>query len=155
MHMTQVWEQPHEGLPRYHATLDLQTTLKISQILEGGHSPQTLSFLHLRGYAHLLEEAGLSGHKYTLHWASLLARWLWLLGMVVLAASFASRPIRQGGAFKLIASGVSIAFVLYFLKDITYALGSSQSLPTLLAVSIPVALSFMVGIWALLHSEQG
>ncbi len=104
---------------------------------------------------HLMQKSGLTGHKYRLHLHSLLARALWLMTMVIIAAICSLRPIRQGGTVMLIISGTTIGFMLYFLKDITYAMGQSATLPIILAAWATFGLSTLMALAVLLHLEDG
>ena len=106
-------------------------------------------------FVNLFEKSGLSGAKYNLYWHSLIARAFWLLAMVMLAATFTMRPFRQGRTGFLIMVGLGMGFVLYFLRDVTYAMGLASTLPIMLAAWAPVGISAMMGIAFLLHWEDG
>ena len=152
--LKEVWTQgTHEG-PVFKEEMVLPTSLSLSQIKNTGSTPSSVSFWKLRYVAHLLKKSGLSGHKYTMYWHSLLARWIWLGLMVILAASCSLRPVRQQGTFALIGMGLMGAFMLYFLRDVTYALGNSGTLPIILAAWIPLIITGLLGMSALLYFEE-
>lgn len=155
LQLRNVWEIAVDGLPEKRPALDLSTSLSLRMLEDTGADPQSVSFWEIPRIVSLLEKSGLSGHKYHLYWHSLLARWLWLGVMVMLAAACSMRPLRQGGAVLLIAIGAGSAFLLYFLRDITYALGNSQSLPVMLAAWAPVGISALIGLTYLLSHEDG
>jgi lipopolysaccharide export system permease protein len=152
--LSKVWiSAPHQP-PEWRESYELATSLTFTNLQNRGADPQSLSFWKIPQYVELLEKSGLSGLKYNLHWHSLIARAAWLGVMVVLAATCALRPIRQGKTFLMIAIGIAIAFILYFLRDITYALGSSGKLPVAMAAWSPVIISCFLSVAALLHYEE-
>lgn len=155
LHLSRVWSVTPDGLPSYLPQLALASTLTLDTIQNSGASPRSVSFWDLRDFVKILEKSGISGHKYLLHWHSLLAHWAWLGVMVLLATACAVRPIRQGGTLTLMVIGAVIAFGLYILQDITYALGASGTLPILLAAWTPTGISALLGISVLLYSEDG
>lgn len=153
--LNNAWQQTSDSMPRHVHVLQLPTTLSPSTLENTGISPGSVSFLNLPHFSEMLENSGLSGHKYMMYWHSLLARWIWLGVMVVLAASCSLRLIRQRGTVVVIGIGAMSAFLLYFLRDITYALGSAGTLPIMLAAWAPVGISALLGITALLYFEEG
>ncbi|MBN9343013.1 MAG: hypothetical protein BGO76_02340 [Caedibacter sp. 38-128] len=155
LHLENVWKVVPERLPEKYQNLSFGTTISLETIKNTGAAPVSVSFWDLRTTAHLLEASGISGLKYILYWHALLSRWGWLGAMVVLAASCSLRPIRQQGTVYLLAIGAIVAFLLYFLRDITYALGASGKLPIVLSAWLPFAISMVTGITLLLYSEDG
>ena len=150
-----VWISAPEETPEFVERYDLTTSLTFTSLQNRGADPQSLSFWKTRSYIELLEKSGLSGLKYDLHWHSLIARSAWLSIMVILAATCALRPIRQGRTFLMIAIGIFVAFILHFLKDITYALGSTAKIPVLMSAWSPVLISGFLSLSAILHFEEG
>lgn len=155
LQLANVWKVAPEQLPEKYATLNFPTTISLNTIKNTGASPVSVSFWELPKTARLLETSGISGLKYMLYWHALLSRWGWLGAMVVLAASCSLRPLRQQGTVYLLAIGAIVAFLLYFLRDITYALGASGKLPIALSAWLPFAISMVTGITLLLYSEDG
>jgi len=133
----------------------VKTTLSQDSVENIGLHRAELSFWQLPKYIHLLVTSGLSSLKYDMYWHSMLARAFWLAAMIVLAAAFSFRPVRSGGAVLLVVVGVLSGFLLYFLRDFTYALGSSGVVPPMLAAWLPCVLTVVVGLTLLLHLEDG
>src|SRR5690606_28235883 len=101
MDLESVWFSAPDTLPQYHETLRIPSTLSFRSLEDTGADPSSLSFWDIRAFSELLEKSGLSSLKYRLHWHSLLANWLGLMVMVLLAACCSLRPIRQGGTLSL------------------------------------------------------
>jgi lipopolysaccharide export system permease protein len=55
----------------------------------------------------------------------------------------------------MIGSGIVAGFLLYFLSDIVYALGSATRIPVSLAAWSPAVISTLFGLAMLLHLEDG
>ena len=149
-----VWHQALQRPPMYQKEVNLSTTLSLERLQDYKRDPSSISFWNLSATSQILKQSGLSGHKYDLHWHSLMARWIWLGVMVLLAASCSLRPIRTQGTGVLMGTGALGAFVLYFLRDVMYALGSSGVLSIVLAAWTPVFVSAVLSIAVLLHFEE-
>jgi lipopolysaccharide export system permease protein len=141
--------------PQMHASYELATELTPGRIQESFASPETLSFWALPGFIKTLEAAGFSAVRHRLHWHSVLATPLLLCAMVLLAATFSLRLIRRGLTGLLIVLGVGTGFVLYFVSDVVYALGTAGNLPVALAAWTPAGVSTMLGLAMLFHLEDG
>ncbi|ARN84742.1 LptF/LptG family permease [Candidatus Nucleicultrix amoebiphila] len=150
-----VWISLPDQVPALQENLSMPTTLNFRSLQDNGADPASISFWHLLGYVKLLENSGLSPLKYALHWHTLLARWAWLGVMVILAASCTMRPFRQGGFTGMLSLGVVVAFLLYFFRDVAHALGTSSTIPIILAAWIPTGVSALLGVSLLLHLEDG
>jgi lipopolysaccharide export system permease protein len=145
---------PNETAVR-HDSWRLETSLTMEQIQDSFASPDTMSFWDLPAFITTLEAAGFSALRHRLHWHSLLSGPLLLFAMVLLAASFSLRLTRSGGVSLLMAGGVGAGFVLYFLTDVSLALGMSGGIPVALAAWAPALTSTLLGLATLLHLEDG
>lgn len=155
LNLSHGWHLQKDGFPERFKAYQLDTNLSVQSIQDSFLDPKTLTFYTLRSYGTLLETSGLSATQYFMQWHALLARCLWLAVMVLLAATFSMTPIRSGGTMKLIVGGIAVTFLLYFLRDITYALGSSGNLPPLLAAWVPTLVTAFFATTKLLYSEDG
>lgn len=138
-----------------HDTHVLKTTLTAAQIHESFAAPETLSFWALPRFIRLLEAAGFSALKHRLHWHGLLSSPFLMCAMVLIAATFSLRMTRRGKTGLMVAGGVLVGFLLYFLSDLTFALGLSGSIPPILAAWTPTGVSLLLGLSMLLHLEDG
>ncbi|WP_373085461.1 LPS export ABC transporter permease LptG [Sneathiella sp.] len=138
-----------------HDRLTLPTSLTVVQIQESFASPGTLSFWDLPDFIATLEHAGFSGARHRLHWYSLMAGPVLMLAMVLVAATFSLRSLRQGRTAFLVIGGIATGFILYFMTDIIYALGLSGNLPILLAAWIPAIAITLFGLAMMFHLEDG
>jgi lipopolysaccharide export system permease protein len=144
-------DQPAERRPSYR----LPTALTLAQIQDSFAPPETLSFWALPSFIETLENAGFSALRHRLHLHTLLAAPLLLCAMVLIAATFTLRLTRRGGTGLLIAGGLLVGFLLFFLSDVALALGQSGNIPVALAAWSPAGVSSLLGLATLFHLEDG
>ncbi|MBT5433000.1 MAG: LPS export ABC transporter permease LptG [Rhodospirillaceae bacterium] len=135
--------------------LEVPTDLTVPRIQNSFASPETMSFWDLPGFINTMEEAGFSALRHKIHWHSILAIPLLLAAMVLVAATFSLRLTRRGRLGLFILAGLGSGFQLYFLSDISLALGMSGSLPPILSAWAPAAIFAMIGSALLFHMEDG
>lgn len=145
----------NQGQPTRLSEFRMPTSLTISHIQDSFSAPETFSFWQLPAFIAVLETAGFSALKHRLHFHSLMALPLLLSGMVLLAAVFSLRPPRRGRTGISMVIGLASGFVLYFMTNIIYALGSAGDLPIALAAWAPSLIVAMVAGASLLHLEDG
>jgi lipopolysaccharide export system permease protein len=134
---------------QYHTSLNLQN------IRDSFADPKTLPFWSLLYYSHLMEQSGLSGQRYLIHWHSLLAKCIWLAVMIVLAATFSLNPLRSKQAPLMLGLGVIASFILYFFRDMSTAMGLAGTIPSMLAAWAPTGVTALFAATKLLYSEDG
>jgi lipopolysaccharide export system permease protein len=144
-----------EGAARALGTYRLPTTLTPERIQESFAAPDTLSFWALPRFISTLEASGFSALRHRIHWHSVLAGPLLLAAMVLIAVAFSLRLVRRGGVAWYVGGGVAAGFALYFLSDVSLALGLSGSLPPILAAWAPAAIATLAGLALLFHLEDG
>ena len=154
LHLYQGYLTPRKGLTESFDHFVLPISLDPAILNTTQEEPESLSFWALLQFLPLLEKSGLPNLTYRLHWHGLMAQAVWLISMVLLAASCTLRPIRQGGLTKLIFFSLILGFFLYILRNVAYAMGSSETLPVLLSAWLPTTLTFVLGSGLLLHFER-
>ncbi len=146
----------HVGKPaQAFSQKTIETTLDQKKIENMNIDRGIFSFWSLPSYITLLETSGLNSLKYQIYWHSLLASAFWLGSMVLLAAGFSCRPIPQGRTVLMLLIGLLVGFFLYFFKNMTFALGTSGSLPPLIASWLPSIVTTMVGAVIVFNQEDG
>ena len=153
--VTDAWITAPERPAHFEKAYRVPTSMTAEQIQDSFASPLTISFWELPGFIRMLEAAGFSATRHRFHWHQLVANPLLLAAMVLIAATFSLRPHRRGGTGLLIASGVAVGFVLFFVSSLVGALGQSSAIPVALAAWTPAVVSAMLGVAMLLHLEDG
>jgi len=133
----------------------LPTTLTIRDIQESFSSPESMSFWKLPGYIKTLEQTGFDATRLKIYYHNLLSQPLMFCAMILLAAAVSMRPPRAKGTFLMIASGVFVGFLVFFLSSFLQAMGSSQQIPVLLAAWSPALISFLLGLSIMMNLEDG
>ena len=150
-----VWILKPEESPVHRKVYRMATDLTLSRIQNNFAPPETMSFWSLPSFIDTLERAGFSATRHRLHWHSLLATPLLMCAMVLIAATFTLRHPRRGGGGYVLLGGILTGFVLYFLSDLVFALGASDSIPVVLAAWTPSGVATLLGLAMLLHLEDG
>ncbi len=154
-HLRNAWVSGVDGRPQHRDTYDLPTDLTPQEIEESFASPDTISFWELPRFISNAEAAGFSAVRHKIYWYSLLVLPLLFAAMVFMAASFSLHLVRLGGQTRLIIVAIMSGFGVYFLGNLTSALGQSGMLPPPLAAAAPAAAALLLGMTLLFHEEDG
>lgn len=131
------------------------TTLTAQDIEESFSSPESMSFWRLPSYINTLEQTGFDATRLKVYYHGLLSQPLMFCAMILLAASVSMRPPRSKGTFMMIAGGVMIGFLVFFMSTFLQALGSSQQIPVILAAWSPALIAFLLGLSVMMNLEDG
>lgn len=153
--LNQAYVSEPGGATRFVGDYTLATDLTLQKIQESFAPPDTISFWDLPRFIEDMERAGFNANQHRLHLHTLLATPFLLCAMVLIAASFSLKIGRRTGAGHLVAGGVGVGFLLFFLSNVVQALGLSDTIPVLLAAWMPATVSLAMGLTALLHLEDG
>jgi lipopolysaccharide export system permease protein len=133
----------------------LPTQLTINDVEESFSSPESMSFWNLPGHIQTLESTGFETSRLRVHYHNLLSQPLFLAAMVLLAATVAMRPPRNGGTLILFGTGIFIGFVIFFMSSYLQALGYSSQIPPILSAWSPAIICFLLGLSMIIHLEDG
>lgn len=153
--MKNAWVTLVGDQPRHYDNYRQPTTLTLTEVQESFADPDTISFWDLPRFIDMAEAAGFSARRYWLHFYDILATPALLCTMVFLSAVFSLRSSRLGGLVQLVLGGVFSGFLLYFLTDLSMALGLSGILPPFLATWAPIIVAMFLGLAVLFHLEDG
>ena len=138
-----------------HERLIVPTSLTLDRIRETIGSPSGISIWDLSAFIDQLEQAGFSARRHHVWFQSELARPLFLLSMVLIAAAFTMRPQRSGGTGVAVLTAVLLGFGLYFIRSFAQILGENGQIPILFAAwATPVAAN-LLALGLLLNTEDG
>jgi lipopolysaccharide export system permease protein len=114
-----------------------------------------VSIWRLSEYINQLDQAGFSSRQHRVWMQSELARPLFLISMVLIAAAFTMRHARFGGTGLAVLAAVLLGFTLYFVRSFALILGENGQLPVILAAWAPPVASILLAFGPLLHAEDG
>lgn len=148
-------EYPRDGATQRFEAKHIATSLTTGKIEETFSSPETVSFWNIPEYVNIMHETGFPTTRMSIYFHSLLAKPLLFAALILLAATFSLRPPRFGGTGALIGLGVLAGFFIFFAESMLQAFGISQKIPVFMAAWTPALLTLLVGVAALLHTEDG
>jgi len=138
-----------------HEILTVPTTLTPDQIRDSLGTPGTVSIWNMPGFIGQLERAGLSARQYHVWLQTELARPVFLMGMVLIAAAFTMRHTRFGGTSTAVLAAVLLGFGLYFIRSFAQILGENAQIPVLLSAWVPPVAVILFALGLLLRAEDG
>jgi len=126
--------------------ISIETRLTATEIQNSFAAPESISFWHLPAAIEGMEEAGFAARRHRSYLHSMISLPFFLAGMTLIAAAFAIRPPRSA-RFGWIALVCALAgFALYFLGDVSMALGASGAAPPELGAWAPVIAAGLFGV---------
>lgn len=138
-----------------HDLLKMPSTLTLERIRETLGTAAGVSIWDMREFIVQLEQAGFSARRHNVWMQSELARPVFLVGMVLVAAAFTMRHTRFGGTGRAVLATLLLGFVLYFVRSFAQILGENGQIPVYMAAwSAPIA-SILLALGLLLHTEDG
>lgn len=153
--LEKAWVTREGGHPSFAPVYNIETFLSRTQITESLASPTAISFWDLPKFIAIAERAGLSAHRYRVHYQFLLAQPLLFCSMVLVAATFSLRLFRMGHVTRMVVSGILAGFVLFLANHISRALGGGGTLPAVIAAWWPAVIAFLASLTVLFFQEDG
>lgn len=144
-----------EASAETHALLQVPSTLTLEGIRDTLGTLGGVSIWEMPDYISQLEQAGFSARHQTVWFQSELARPLFLMAMVLVAAAFTMRHTRFGGTGTAVLAAVLLGFGLYFIRSFAQILGENGQIPVALAAWAPPAAAIFLALGLLLHAEDG
>lgn len=133
----------------------LPTNLTAGELHLAIAEPDTFTVWTLPTFINAADRTGLNVNKFRLSFHVLLAKPLFLIAMVMIAATVSLRFARSGGTLGLVITGVFGGFLLYVLTEIVNDLGGNGIIDPIVAAWLPSILALTFGGTALLYLEDG
>jgi lipopolysaccharide export system permease protein len=134
---------------------ELPTDLTTDDLRRSVFQPEAVSLWSLPGFIDAAAGSGVNADPYRLDFHLLLSRPLFLLAMVMIAATVSLRLSRYGGTWPLVLTGAAAGFLLYVITEIVSDLGENGIIDPMLAAWAPPILALSFGATALLYQEDG
>lgn len=135
--------------------IEVPSTLTEARIRDTFGEPSAIPIWDLPTYIHLLSEAGFSARRHAVWFQMELARPIFLVALVLIAAAFTMRHVRFGNTGVAVLSAVMLGFALYYLRNFVQILGENGQIPVALAAWAPPVSSLLLALGLLLHMEDG
>ena len=136
-------------------SMEYATNLSENSILGAVSDPETISFWDLKSTAEKVAKSGISPGPFLVRFHSLTALPLFLVSMVMIAATVSLRFVRFGQSGRMILGGILSGFVLYVVSKLVISLGSNGIVPPVVAAWAPSVVAILFGMSILLHQEDG
>ena len=138
-----------------HELLTVESTLTLDRIRESLGTPSGVSIWDMNEFIAQLEQAGFSARRHEVWMQSQLARPVFLMAMVLVAAAFTMRHTRFGGTGTAVLAAVLLGFSLYFIRSFATILGENGQIPVLLSAWAAPLAAVLLGVGLLLRTEDG
>ncbi len=141
--------------PQQRQQMRVQTGLTTADLVKRARSYDQISFWDLRQEARNARLEGDSVLPFITQFQSLLARPMYFLAMVLIAATVSLKFVRFGQNSKVILIGILSGFVLYVASELITSFGRNGVISPFLAVWTPAFVAALIGLTVLLHQEDG
>ena len=146
--------KPGEASLTYE-TMSLPSNLDPKDAFRKYVSTGSVPFWQLPGLIHKNSISGFATTAYELKLHQLLSTPLMFAAMSALGAAFSLRLMRLGGLTRLVISGVSLGFVIFFVNQLFSSMGKANVIPVFLAGWTPAVLAMLAAMTLLVYTEDG
>ena len=144
-----------EAAAERHARLRIASDLTQNDIRDRFGKPSAVAIWDLPDFINGLEQAGFSARRHEVWFQMELARPIFLVAMVLVAAGFTMRPARLGRTGLYVLAAVLLGFGLYYVRNFAQIMGENGQLPPLFAAWVPPVASLMLALGLVLQMEDG
>ncbi|MEM8878116.1 MAG: LPS export ABC transporter permease LptG [Pseudomonadota bacterium] len=141
--------------PAFEPEKSLPTTLSAEQITESFIDHDFVSFWDLPRQIEIARQSELNSARYQLQYQALLARPVFFVAMVMIAAVVSLRVFRFGNISWMILSGIAGGFLLYVVMQIVGDLGATGFVHPVAAAWVPPLVTLALATALLLTTEDG
>ncbi len=131
------------------------TYLTRTQIEDSIGTAENISFWDLPRFIEIAEKAGLPASQFRLQYQTLLSRPLWMIAMVLLAATCSLQSFRFGNVQKKIFFGLASGFIFFVFAQMSRNMGLSGHTSAILAAWGPATIACLIAASVLIHQEDG
>ncbi len=133
----------------------IATDLRPEDLTSGFGRPNSVQIWALPAHIASLQSAGFSARAFQVWLQSELAKPLFLVVMVLVAAGFTMRHIRAGNRAQMVIIAVMLGFGIFFFRNIAEVFGQNGKVPVMLSAWGPTAAASLLAVSLLLHLEEG
>ncbi len=141
-------------LTQEEALIKLPTAFKEHDLKNSFVNPDSISIWKLGHFISILKASGYSTLKHSAYFYKILVRPFLMCGLVLIAASFALKPMRFVSSLRVIFYGLSSGFILFFFNEVITLLGVNGSLPGYLAAISSALIVISLGVILILHTKE-
>jgi lipopolysaccharide export system permease protein len=135
--------------------LSLPSSLTHERIRDSFGQPSAVAFWRLPDFIDQLEEAGFSARRHAVWLQMELARPLFLVSLVIVAAGFTMRHPRAGRTGPYVLAAVLLGFGLHYIRNFAQILGETGQITPWVAGWTPPVAALLLAMGLILHREEG
>jgi lipopolysaccharide export system permease protein len=135
--------------------LALPSSLTQERIRDSFGQPSAVAVWRLPDFIDQLEEAGFSARRHAVWLQMELARPLFLVSLVIVAAGFTMRHPRAGRTGPYVLAAVLLGFGLHYIRNFAQILGETGQITPGLAGWTPPVAALLLAMGLILHREEG
>ncbi|EAQ03473.1 permease, YjgP/YjgQ family protein [Pseudooceanicola batsensis HTCC2597] len=159
LHDARIWPLARgtnpEARTERRESFEVPSSLTEARIRDTFGEPSAIPVWDMPTYIGLLTEAGFSARRHAVWFQMELAKPLFLVAMVLIAAAFTMRHVRFGKTGIAVLSAIMLGFALYYVRNFVQILGENGQIPVALAAWAPPVASVLLALGLLLHMEDG
>ncbi len=140
---------------RTYDSLSITSNLNPQDAFRKYVSTGSVPFWQLPALIHRNAVSGFGTTAYEVKLHQLLATPLMFAAMSALGAAFSLRLMRLGGLTRLVISGVSLGFVVFFVNQLFSSMGKANVIHVALAGWTPAVLAALAAMTLLVYTEDG
>ena len=140
---------------RTYDSLSITSNLNPQDAFRKYASTGSVPFWQLPALIHRNAVSGFGTTAYEVKLHQLLSTPLMFAAMSALGAAFSLRLMRLGGLTRLVISGVSLGFVVFFVNQLFSSMGKANVIPVALAGWTPAVLAALAAMTLLVYTEDG
>ena len=134
--------------------MKLISTIDMNELKNLFTNVNTISFLDIFNNIKILKKRGYSGEELKIKFHKYLSLPFYLLAMITLSTLFTLNINKNLNNFIYIFLGIISGIIIYFLNDLSIAIGLSNKIPLELSVWIPIFLILVISLFNLLKSNE-
>lgn len=135
--------------------LSLPSTLTQEGIRDSFGQPTAVAVWRLPEFIDQLEEAGFSARRHAVWLQMELARPLFFVALVIVAAGFTMRHPRAGRTGPYVLAAVLLGFGLHYIRNFAQILGETGQVTPWVAGWTPPVAALLFALGLILHREEG
>lgn len=136
-------------------SLSVPSALTREGIVDSFGKPEYIPIWDLPQFIAQLEEAGFSARRYAVWYQMELARPIFLMALVLVAAAFTMRHVRTTNTGLSVLIAIMLGFSLHYVRNFAQVLGENGQIPVILAAWAPPVASLLLALGIVLHMEDG
>lgn len=142
------------GTTVHRSDMALGTSMKPIDFARTTQTPETISIYALPSFIHMLNQTGLPSNEHKVYFQKQLSNPVLLLGLAMLAACFTLLSYKRMPGSLLIMAGGVISFMVFFITESVFVLGTGFRLPLIVAGWGPAISICLVAGFMLARSED-